>query len=394
MMNLRHSLLLTTLAFGAGLGFTLWQQNKFPGVEAPQPATQEAPQQEPPAQIKQEIRSDEFTLRLLQAAMQCQEGNILLAPHALAENLGILQELSQGDTKAELETLHLPTERQTAAEEAGAVAFLFSENTLNYCDDTPADSTIPVPMEGHAGEPLVLLNSLLADATGEENAHFINGDHLAEGTRIISFSALHLAPTWQLPLQSFKTPNADFYNADGSMPRIRMLQCSGTIRRAQAADGSWQAVALFMKLSPQSPEDECLLLILPNNNSARRFAEQWDVAQINAIRKALAEAEPTPLCVEFPRLVFSPPTQDLSPLLQTLGLKKLLTPEADLSKLATDTPLYLNAALLKCRIPITENTVNEPGGIPDIRFDKPFIWCIGSLSTPAPPYALGIVENL
>lgn len=400
-MNIRHSLLLITLAFGAGVGLTLWKPDKLPKLAAllprllqTQPA--EAPAEPPPATPpKQEICSDAFTLRLLQAAMETHEGNILLSPHTVAENLCNLQQVSKKATHAEIEALHIPAERQHAAEEAGAVSLLFSANHLNYHADAPADCTVPVPMSsGTAGEALMLLNSLLADATGNAGIHFITSEHLAADTQLISYSALHLAPIWQHPMQSFKKPNADFYNADGRMPRIRTVQCSGHIRHAQAADGSWQAVALFMQLSPQSPKDECLLLILPGSNSARLFAQQWDLPQINTIRQALAAAAPTPLCIELPRLVFSPPAQDLSAILQALGLKTLLTPQADLSGLAADTPLYLNTALQKCHIPITESTENEPSGIPDIRFDKPFIWFIGSLSSPAPPYAVGIVENL
>lgn len=382
------------------MGLTLWKPDKLPKLAALLPSlfqTQPAvtPAKQPPvAPPKQEICSDEFTLRLLQAAMETHEGNILLSPHTVAENLRNLQQVSKKATHAEIEALHIPAERQHAAEEAGAVSLLFSANNLNYHSDVPADCTVPVPMGGTAGETLMLLNSLLADATGNAGTHFITSEHLAADTQLISYSALHLAPIWQYPLQSFKKPNADFYNADGRMPRIRTVQCSGQIRHAQAADGAWQAVALFMQLSPQSAKDECLLLILPGSNSARHFAQQWNLAQINTIRQALAEATPTPLCVELPRLVFSPPAQDLSAILQVLGLKTLLTPQADLSGLASNTPLFLNTALQKCHIAIDANTMQEPTGIPDIRFDKPFIWLIGSLSSPAPPYAIGIVENL
>lgn len=50
--------------------------------------------------------------------------------------------------------------------------------------------------------------------------------------------------------------------------------------------------------------------------------------------------------------------------------------------------------LQKCRIPLAETDANFPDDVADVRFDKPFLWFIGPLSTPAPPYALGIVENM
>ncbi len=388
-MNLRHSLLLVTAAFGAGLFFTLWQRDELPDLS---PVAQQEPvsaQEEEPA-----IQSDVFTLRLLQAAMDCTEGNILLAPHALAENLRALQHMSQGATQAELVAQQLNTAQQSAPEDAGEAAILFHDNTLQYSDKTPADNAIPVPLGAKAGEPILILNRILAEVTGDTQAHFINSEHLPAGSRLISFCALSLHPTWKNPVRSYKEALADFFNADGSMPQIRTVQSSGLFYHAKAQDDTWQAIAMPLQLSPKSAKDECLLLIMPQEHSARRFAQQLSPELLNTIRQALAEAAPASLCVEFPRLSFTPPTQDLQPILRALGLKTLLSPDANLRGLSNDKPLFLNAVLQKCRIPLVENRPEPPQDLPDQRFDKPFIWMIGSLRSSAPPYAIGIVENL
>lgn len=387
-MNLRHSLLLVTVAFGAGLLFTLWKQDKLQLIS---PSSQETPA---PTDTTADIQSDTFTLRALQAAIESNEGNILLAPHALAENLRTLQQMSQGATKAELEALHLGTERQSTAETAGEVALLFPDSSLQFSAKAPLDNAIPVPLRSKEGEPILILNSLLNDTTGEASTHFITGEHLAADTRLISFCSLSLRPTWKHPVLSAKEANTDFFNADGSMPRIRTLQSTGQFRHAQAEDGSWQAIAIPLQLSSQPAMDECLLLIMPKENSARSFAKNMTAKQLTSIRKAVAQAELTRTCVEFPRISFAPPTQDIQALLQALGLTSLLSPQADLSLLASDKPLFLNAALQKCRIPLVENCADTPQDVPELSFDKPFIWIIGSLRSPAPPYAIGIVENL
>lgn len=388
-MHARLIYLLITLAFGAGLLYTLHQHPRAAtsGPEQPTPAQQTSPT--PP-----EIRTDAFTLRLLRAALHTTEGNILLAPHAIAENLRTLRDISQGPTHDELDRLGLGDSGAPGAEAAGEAAILFADNSLTYIGHTLPDNVISAPLGGTAGESLVLLNSLLADITGDTNAHFIHGDHLSGSPGLLSFCSLYLAPAWELPLLSAPAANADFFNANGSMPRIRTVQCSGNIRHAQAADGSWQAVALFLRLSPQSPTDECLLLILPRDTTARAFAAELTPELLNTIRTSLAQTAPEPRCVEWPRLTFSPPTQDLSPLLRELGLRSLFSPAADLSRLATDKPFYLHAALQKCRIPMVETSPAAPTDIAALSFDKPFIWLIGSLSSPAPPFALGIVENL
>lgn len=388
-MNLRHSLLLVTVAFGAGLFFTLWKRNELPDFAPTAP-----PEAVVAAEEASAIQSDFFTLRMLQAALECTEGNILLAPHAMAENLRALQLMSQGATQAELKALQLSAEQQSAPEDAGEAAIIFHDNSLQYSDKAPADNAIPVPLEGKAGEPILILNSLLAEVTGDSQAHFINGEHLSAGSRLISFCSLTLQPTWKYPVSSSKEAHADFFNADGSMPQVRTVQSSGSFCQAKAQDDAWQAIAIPLQLSPKSAKDECLLLIMPREHSARHFAQQLTPELLNTIRQALAEAEPTSHCVEFPRLSFAPPTQDIKPLLRTLGLKTLLSPEADLSGLAADKPLFLNAVLQKCRIPLVENRSEPPQDLPDLRFDKPFIWMIGSLRSPAPPYAIGIVENM
>lgn len=387
-MNARRSLFLMIPAFCAGLLYTLWQ--KQGGPEPEQPAIM------PPSTVSAEAvhGTDTFTPRLLHAALESQEGNILLAPHAIAESLRVLQQFSQGATHEELAALPLPTLRQQAAEEAGEATFLFSAHTLQYCNTLPTDDVIPVPLEGDCGEPLQFLNNLLAQTMGEEHTVFLRGEHLPPNSRLISFNTLRLDPKWQIPLRTHAQAETDFYNEDGSMPRIRTIQCNGHIRQAQAEDGSWQAIALFLRLSPQSVQDECLVLILPTEQSARTFAKERDADLFNTIRRALLAAKPAPLCVEFPRIVFAPPTQDMRPLLQSLGLKTLLSEQADLRHLAGDKPLFLNMALQKCHIPLTESEPQAPEITPELSFNKPFIWMIGSLSSPAPPYALGIVENL
>ena len=388
-MNLRHSILLVTVAFGAGALFTLWKRNELPLIS---PTTQaELPEQAPSTA---ELKSNAFALRALHAALECTEGNVLLAPHALAENLRNLQQISRGATQAELNTLPLGTEQQTAAEAAGEVAVLFSDSAMAIHNTAPLDSTIPVPLGGKAGEPIQLLNSILNEATSEVHTHFISSEHLQADARLISFCALSLRPTWKQPVLAAKTENADFFNATGGMPQIRTVQTKGAFCLAKAPDDAWQAIAIPLQLSSASAKDECLLLIAPREHSARQFAKKLTQEQLTDIQKAVANAEPTSVCVEFPRLSFAPPTQDLLPLLQALGLKNTLSPQADLSGLAADKPLFLNAALQKCRIPLIENKPDTPQDLPDVRFDKPFIWMIGSLRSPAPPYAMGIVENL
>ncbi|MBR5522433.1 MAG: hypothetical protein IKV82_03085 [Akkermansia sp.] len=388
-MTLRHSMLIITLAFGAGLAFTLWKQDKLSAPAPPSPVKAQGAEQPVP-----ELRTDAFTLRLLHAAMQSNEGNILLLPHALTGALSTLHKLSDGATKPALEALQLSAERLPAAEKDGEATLFFADRELELIDTPELEEIMPVAMGEQWADGLQMMNNLMTGVTGEQDTLFLTGDNLSPETKLLGICNLSLRPVWQLPLRAQKENGTDFFNANGSMPRIRALQCSGLIRHAKAEDGTWQAVALYLKLSPASAEDTCLLLIMPGGNSARDFALALTPELMTTIRKAVANAEPTFHCVEFPRIIFNPPTQEMRPVLEQLGLQQLFTPEADLSRLTADKPCALHAILQKCRIPLAETETSLPDDVADIRFDKPFLWLIGPLSTPAPPYALGVVENM
>lgn len=388
-MTLRHSMLIITLAFGAGLAFTLWKQDKLSAPAPPSPVKAQGTEQPVP-----ELRTDAFTLRLLHAAMQSNQGNILLLPHALTGALSTLHKLSDGATKPALEALQLSAERLPAAEKDGEATLLFADRELELIDTPELEEIMPVAMGEQWADGLQMMNNLMTGVTGEQDTLFLTGDNLSPDTKLLGICNLSLRPVWQIPLRAQKEAATDFFNANGSMPRIRALQCSGLIRHAKAEDGTWQAVALYLKLSPASAEDTCLLLIMPGGNSARHFALALTPELMTTIRKAVANAEPTSHCVEFPRIIFNPPTQEMRPVLEQLGLQQLFTPEADLSRLTADKPCALHAILQKCRIPLAETETSLPDDVADIRFDKPFLWLIGPLSTPAPPYALGIVENM
>ncbi len=389
-MTLRHSLLIITLAFGTGLAFTLWKQDKLPRLSTP-PPPEEAQVAEQPAP---DISTDAFTLRLLHAAMQSNESNILLLPHAITNALSTLHELSDGATKPVLESLQLSSEMLPSAEKDGEVTLFFADRELKLKDSPTLEEIMPIAMGEQWADGLQMINNLMASVTGEQDTLFLTGDNISPETKLLGICNLSLSPVWQLPLRAQKEAATDFFNANGSMPRIRAQQCSGLIRHAKAEDGSWQAVALYLKLSPASAEDTCLLLVMPGGNSARDFALALTPELLTTIRKAVAEAEPTSHCVEFPRIIFNPPAQEMKPVLEQLGLQQIFTPEADLSGLTADKPCALHTLLQKCRIPLAQAETAPPDDVADIRFDKPFLWFIGSLSAPAPPYALGIIETL
>ena len=109
----------------------------------------------------------------------------------------------------------------------------------------------------------------------------------------------------------------------------------------------------------------------------------------------------------LPRFELSPRTFSLKPALQACGLNVIFSQSADLSGFA-DHPLYLDDVLQRCYCKADEEGTTAaavtvaaarykgiaPGPRPNvIRFDRPFIWVIGNLNTPAAPYFMGITHE-
>ncbi len=366
------------------------------------------------------ITSDTFSLKLLQAALRADRGNILLAPRPLASTLSALRPLSTGKTAAALDALDLPRDTppnapSPSSPEPETVSALFGDITLDDSEATRQDSFIRIPFTTHPAESINLVNNILAEQTDGRISYVVTGDDINTNTRLLSITGANFTGEWLLPFPPQATKPADFFNANGGMPRIRMMTCRGTLRLARAEDGTWHAVALFLRRNTTRADSTCFVAILPRGDSARDFARHLTPEQLTAIRSALAHATPIEATIDLPRLPLRPPVQNLRPLLRQLGLGALFTPEANLLIREGEKPVSLSAALQQCSVLLTENDTTEaPTAAPlppasehrdtpsethpttgeTLTFNRPFLWFIGDLTSPAPPWYLGIIENL
>ncbi len=386
-MNIRHSFLIIAIAFGAGILYTLWQQNDLPTLQHSVP-----PPPEPTESLESPIFTpDSFTHKLLQATLQHSEGNIILAPRALAANLHILSQYSSDATLSELQSLGLTATQYAPNDTPGEAALLFADYNTAFDTNIDANTITPVPLSGDIGHSIPLINNIVAQAIGADDFNLLHGDHLATASRLISTISLNVHTTWLYAMHASSTPTYDFFNANGSIPRVRAISCEGDIRVAKAPNAEWLAFAL----QTEEKKGDYLIIIVPQQISARQFAKGMDAKQLADIRQALAQNTPEHHNIEMPRLVFHSPTQELLPVLQLMGISRLISPQANLKGITAETPFYLQAALQKCHISFTENTSELPkSSAPDISVNKPFIWILGSLHNSTPPGAMGIIENL
>jgi len=366
------------------------------------------------------ITSDTFSLKLLQAALRTDRGNILLAPRPLATTLSTLRPLSTGKTAAALDALSLPRDSASQAStistpEPETVSVLFGDVALDDTDAARQDSFIRIPFRTHPAESINLVNNILSEQTDGRISYVATGDDINTSTRLLSITGTSLTGEWLLPFSSRETKPADFFNANGGMPRVRMMTCRGSLRLARAEDGSWQAVALFLRRTSPRTNSTCFVAILPRGDSARDFARHLTPERLTTIRAALAHATPVEANIDLPRLPLRPPVQNLRPLLRQLGLGTLFTPEAELLIKEGEKPVFLSAALQQCTLLLTEiGSTEAPTATPrppasehlnapsethlppeeTLTFNRPFLWFVGDLTSPAPPWYLGIIENM
>lgn len=377
------------------------------------------------------ITSDPFSLKLLQAALRTDRGNILLAPRPLAATLSDLRPLSTGKTAAALDALSLPrnntpndahssstTDAQApspSSPEPETVNVLFGDIGLDDTDAIRTDSFIRIPFSTHPAESINLVNNILSEQTDGRISYVVTGDDINTNTRLLSITGANFTGEWLVPFSPQATKPADFFNANGGMPRVRMMTCRGSLRLARAEDGTWQAVALFLRRTTPRADSTCFVAILPRGDSARDFARHLTPERLTAIRTALAHATPVEATIDLPLLPLRPPAQNLRPLLRQLGLDNLFTPEAELLLKEGGKPVFLSAALQQCSVLLTETgkptspteaphppaaehsdtpTENHPTTGETLTFNRPFLWFIGDLTSPAPPWYLGIIENM
>lgn len=348
-------------------------------------------------QGQQGVVTDAFSLQLFHAMLEADAENPAIAPLPLTDLLLHLREISAGATRRQLEQLQLSH---------GAD---YQNITLPYGCQVAVDRELPtgelrtplvtrLPFKTSVPEALSLFNGMLCRAANDDNGQVVNSTILNKDTQMLAAATANFTAEWEHPFHPGDTVrDADFYNADGGLPHTDMMRCRAPLRLAEAADGSWQAVALMFK-GRQKGSPVAFIAILPQGN-AREFGRGLTPAGLSEIRTALQAAAPQDTTLEMPRINLNIPTRNLSPLLQRLGVTDIFDArKADFSPF-TPQKIKLDAVLDKERLILSENgdrstyDSNVEYGEKHISLNKPFIWIVADLCSPMPPFFMGLMEN-
>lgn len=334
-----------------------------------------------------EVKSDAFSVRLLQAALQTPEYPLdFVCPAATTAALRHLKSLCKGETEKQIATLGLS---QTESATGSITLQAAMEESLPR-----AEGDLPIlllPFRSDYPEALSLFNSFFGFPAA-------NSANTSKDTRLFMAVRTEIGCRFRLPFYAKDSKVGDFDNADGGMPAVRLLRRCGRFRVAEAEDGSWKAAALLLE-TPANAPTAALVVVLPQGK-VRDFALAMDADTMTAIRRALVEATPEEVNVELPALNIAVNMHNAEPLLRALGLTAPFDIRtADFSPLTKET-VALNAVAESLSCVLAEEE-RKPKSAPSpdsaagaFSLTRPFLWFVGDLTTGAPPAVLGIVENL
>lgn len=394
-LSIKNIILVAAVAFGVGL--------LSPHISS---WLTETPLLNAPVEIKEDqepIASDEFTLRLLKAATVVQPtGNIILAPDSLATTLLQMIPLASPEVEKALQELKLSEKPLASSAYLADGAFLFAdsaaglnqEHAVRYVFETPFSEKLP---ETYRNINLTLQNQLGADVGTPANGETVNNK-----TNLLAVNGINISINWSIPVSKELTTADIFHNANGGTPQVRFMNVYSQ-HYAEDPMGNWKAAAIRLDRHPRTiPETpDCFLILLQptNASNAHNMAAALTGEQFSVIRTALRESGRT-CSTKLPRLNFSDGIQNSTPLLKALGIDPLFTSATPFSKLTEQAPWPFTTAWQYCRVVMKESVQaavdNKPVPQTSEVFDcnRPFIWFLMPISSPLPPYAMGVVENL
>lgn len=345
----------------------------------------------------------EFSLRLLRTAMQVQPGgNVLVAPNAMAVLLNRLKELGGGASREAFETLSLPSEGTMSSVAIHELVLLFPDTTVPLRPGRELETDIiPVPFQQSISDAFIAINKEIDLLSANKLDRTAGSETVDADTSLMVFDGVAFRAAWSHTVDKEETLPGAFFNGNGGMPNVPMMSHSGEFRVARDKKGEWEAVALFFRNSVKEGDTACMVAVLPRESSARSFAARTLTPDmLSEIRCALYEATPEPCLIEMPRLIYPAVVQDTHAVFSLLGLGRLFMDEAPFPGLSRHSPLHIDKALQQFSVQLTEEEgTRRKSDMTEklpvrLRFDRPFVWFVGTLTSPEPPYLMGIVEDL
>jgi serpin B len=347
------------------------------------------------------------------------DSNIVLSPTSIAIALAMARAGARGQTATEMDTVlySLGDDAHAAAINALDAALNGRSGTFRGADGKFYDLTLtaanaPFAQSDYAWEQPFLdalasrfgagvqlvdyakdregarrqINAWVADQTQQRIPELIGPGGLdGPPIRLVLVNAVYLKAPWLWPFRAEATADGPFTLLDGSTVTAPMMSQADSFAFAQG-DG-WRAVEL-----PYIDGKLALTLVLPDDFA--NFAASFDAARLNEITAALMEQE---VIVVLPRFSFETKA-DLAQALSDMGMSDaFVSGKADFSGMTSEEPLFIWNVIHQANISVDEQGTeasgatdipiaagtSAPGGPPQVRLDRPFLFALRDLDTGA-----------
>lgn len=344
------------------------------------------------------IETDELSIRLFKDAVeQGTEGaNIFIAPHLTYCIMAELAHITNGNMQEQF-IKHLSTKNEGITPLTSPMVAVLSACDLTLPLPNSNVCTLRLPFKTNKPIAQSHFNTAIAQGLGIINMQILTSENSSEYTRFVIGAACRMNPQWQIPFAMNNTVRSDFYNANGAIRRVDMMRCRGMIRTAKAKNESWEAVALFFLPSKEGNTPIAFIAILPAQNICN-MTETFSADMFDEIRTSLARAKPIDCQVDIPRIIYETPIINNNKQMEELGFGNLFDAQKANFSPVSSQKIALDNIFSKISLALVENeqqrSITNNDARHRIRFDKPFIWLIGDLTSNHPPFYMGILQNI
>lgn len=332
-----------------------------------------------------ELRTDAFSLRLLQLATEEEGGgNVAVAPTAVTELILALQALDGHEAEESAARLHLSRTQLAVATLPAFNLQLFADAAQGF--DPVETLVMSLPLSSDTQRCLGLINRVsAADATA---ALVLTDAQLSPDMQMLAVADMRWTPAWLHPVSEVEMLP---FRSEGGRPKVPMMKSAASYRIAEAEDGSWRAVALFMRRDAEL-DSTCFVAVEPKG-TLPNFVKGMTPEKLSSIREALLKAPEQTVNLQLPELhLSSGGARDMLPLLRRMDIDPMpLSRSGENKGQAMRGALYVRFLLDIQKSAETAGAPSEQAGAPLFSLDSPFLWWIGDATSDAPFLFMGTV---
>ncbi|XP_078048836.1 uncharacterized protein LOC144476110 isoform X2 [Augochlora pura] len=353
-------------------------------------------------------RGNLFNTYFTQALNEQHHGNLISSPVSIKSALTMLTEASGGETKAEIvSALRLPDNesriRQSTLEtlislkrnvngtEMDVSTCFWVNNHLHllqsYKNTLQTYYLADVQsVDFEDGKTVRIINDWVRQAThGHISSAAIS--NVPSNTNLLLTSVLYFKGAWMKAFDRKKTKLECFYVPSGECKTTYFMNHESTYRYAYISSIEAEIIEI-----PYSNGQTSMLTIMPNKREKDPYLQilSRDLSTV-PVSAILANLKERSINIHLPKFSIEN-TLNLMPTIQSLGIERIFTPSANLTRIATDGSLRVTSILQNVRIDVDEEGTLAAADTEvafellaswtnDIRLDRPFLFLIVDSTT-------------